>query len=107
MGCFILMGALAAFGLICALWTAAGWLLPGSRGGAVILLCRPGLKEAPAVRRYGWLRDLGLLREPILLVDCGLTEEEKQHLSRLGRCVEFCSLETMGSRLEVERNRLD
>lgn len=107
MGIFVLIGALAAFGLVCALWTIAGALLPGRRGGAVTVLCRPGLQEAPAVRRYGWLRDLGLLCEPILLVDCGLSEVERKELCRLGRHVEFCSLEDVIARLEVERNRLD
>ena len=68
------MGTLAAFGLICAVWAAFGWLIPGNRGGATVCLCRPGLAERSTLRRYVWLRDMGLLRDPILLVDCGLSE---------------------------------
>lgn len=106
MGWFILMGALAAFGFICAIWAAVGWLIPGNRGGATVCLCRPGLAERNTLRRYVWLREMGLLRDPILLVDCGLNEDERKELSRLGRCVEFCSLEELPARLEVERERL-
>ena len=106
MGGFVLMGTLAAFGLVCAVWAVMGWLIPGNKGGATVCLCRPGLAERHIVKRYGWLRDLGLLRDPILLVDCGLSEEERNELRRLGRCVEFCSLQELPARLEVERERL-
>ena len=106
MGGYILIGALAAFGLICAFWAALGWLIPGTKGGAMVCLCHPGLAETCLIRRYGWLWDLGFLREPILLIDCGLSEDERNALSRLGRYVEFCSLEELSARLEVERERL-
>ena len=77
-GVFVLMGALAAFGLVCALWAAAGWLLPGGRGAAAVCLCRPGLKELRTVRG----------------------------LCRLGQGIEFCGLEELPARLERERKRL-
>ena len=107
MECMILMGVLAAFGFACALWALAGWLLPGGRGSTAVCLCRPGLKEMPTVRRLCWLRDVGLYRGAVLLVDCGLSEKERQHLSRMGRGIEFCSPEELPFRLEQERKRLD
>lgn len=105
-GVFVLMGALAAFGLVCALWAAAGWLLPGGRGAAAVCLCRPGLKELRTVRGLCRLRELGLLRCPVLLVDCGLTAGEREALCRLGQGIEFCGLEELPARLERERKRL-
>ena len=94
---------LAASGLVCILWVALGWLLPGRQCGAVVCMCYPGLKELPGLRRYAWLQELGLLSGPVLLVDRGLSDREKNILRQLGRNVEFCSLEELPARLEQER----
>ncbi len=104
---FVLIGALAAFGLVCALWALAGWLLPGGRGGGAVCLCKPGLKNLAAVRRFCLLRELGLFRGPIWLVDCGLPDEEVQELSRLGRGTELCTMEVLKERLEQEYTRFE
>lgn len=107
MGCMIVMGVLAAFGFICVLWALAGWLLPGGLGSAAVCLCHPGLKELSAVRRLCWLRDVGLYRGAIFLVDCGISETEQKYLTQIGHGVEICSLEELSFRLEKERKRLD
>lgn len=104
---WIVVAVLAAFGGLCALWALFGFLLPGQRGAVLVCLCRPGNKEEAVIRHYGWLRDLGLLRVPLLLIDEGLTEEERTRLLWCRQGVELCSPEELTSRLEQERNRLD
>ena len=36
MGWYVLLGTLAAYGALSALWAALGWLLPGLRGCALV-----------------------------------------------------------------------
>jgi hypothetical protein len=104
---WIFVSVLAAFGALSAHWAVFGFLLPGQRGAVMVCLCRPGHEEEAILRHYGWLRGLGLLRAPLLLIDGGLTEEERTRLlkGRLG--VEICGPEELTFRLEQERNRLD
>ena len=45
----ILMGTLAAYGALSALWAALGWLLPGRRGCALVYA---GTPEEGICRRY-------------------------------------------------------
>lgn len=77
----------------------------GSTGGAVVCLCRGDGGELPLIRRYSWLRDMGLIRGPLLLVDCG-SGVARETRARLGRGMEICSLEELPARLEWERKRL-
>lgn len=104
---WIILSVLAAFGALCVLWALFGFLLPGQRGAVVVCLCRPGHREEAVIRHYGWLRGLGLLRAPLLLIDDGLTEEEQARLLCCRQGVTICSPEEFFSRLEQERNRLD
>ncbi len=107
MAVWVCLGALAAYGLLCALWATLGWLLSGGAGGATVCLCRPGGRETGFIRRCLWLQGLGILRGPVLLVDGGLAPQERESLKNLGSGIEFCGLEELASRLEVERRRLD
>lgn len=107
MGGIVIVGALSAFGFLCAVWAALGWLLPGGKHGAAVCFCTPGLKQLSTLHRWFWLRSIGLIRCPILLVDCGLTETEIKELRRLGQGTEICSPEILVQRLELERDRLD
>ena len=91
MGWYVLLGALAAYGALSALWAAFGWLLPGLRGCALVCI---GLPEEGARRRYRWLRGLGLLECPFLAV----TEEETED-------TEVCSREELLARLTREAER--
>ena len=91
MGWYVLLGALAAYGALSALWAVFGWLLPGLRG--CVLVCI-GLPEEGARRRYRWLRGLGLLECPFLAV----TEEETEE-------TEACSADQLLARLTREAER--
>lgn len=96
---YIFLGTLAAFGALSALWVLFGWLLPGGREGVLIMPGRPGEEELSFVRRYLWLRELGLLRQPLVLVDMGLTEPERSWLTDRG--IEICSREALAQRLGI------
>lgn len=104
---YILLGVLASFGLLCAIWTLFGWLLSCGGGGALVCLCRPGFREVSFIQRYHFLRSVGLLRCPMLLVDCDLPQREQTLLCRKYPGIEFCSRSALASRLEVERDQLD
>ena len=69
MGGFVILAALAAFGLGCALWVLLGFCLARDRG---VLVYR-GPEPVGFARRYLWLRDLGLLHCP-LAVEAGEPE---------------------------------
>ena len=99
---YIIVGTLAAIGLLSVLWVCFGFLLPGARGGAFVCMGWPG---EGLLGRYRWLRDLGLLTCPFLIV----TEESKLNENqRLFSCgIEICSPDALGQRLERERKYLD
>lgn len=94
----ILMGTLAAWGALCAVWAALGWLLPGSSRVTMILLC-PETEPEPVIARCRWLLGLGLLRGRLIVagdqVPCPTTDVRGE--------LEICSLEELPARLELER----
>lgn len=102
MGLYVLFGALAAFGFLCALWAVLGLWLSGSRGWAAV--CFSG--QRAALRRCCLLRTWGVCRGPVLAVDPGFTQEEKEELTRGLKDIEFCSLQALPERLELERKRV-
>ena len=92
---YIILGLLAAFGLLSALWAAFGWLLPGDRGWVVVRYGKPRPEQMARIR---WLKSMGMLSCPVLIVtETGETETD----------TEICSGENLLSRLEWERNRFD
>lgn len=93
MGWYVLVGALAAYGALSALWACLGWLLPGMKGCAVVYLGTPG---EGICRRYRWLRGLGLINCPFLAVGEGTETEE----------IEVCSREELLDRLAWEAERV-
>ena len=95
---YILLGALAAFGLLSILWAGLGWLLPGGKGCAVVCF---GYPDEGVQSRYRWLRSLGLFSGPLIAV----TEEDEGQ--PLGCGTEICRPEALAARLEWERNRFD
>lgn len=103
---YVIIGALAAFGLVCVLWACLGWLLPGSTGTALVCAAESGGVEEAVIRRYRWLLDLGFLKTPLLLVRHGITPEEEEKLLRRYPGIEFCEPEELSSRLELEREKL-
>ena len=100
---YAIIGMLAAFGLMSALWVSLGWLLPGDRDGIAVFFCGQG--RVPPLPRWRLLRQLGLMRSRVILVDCGLSEADKRELSRWD--TEICSPEALAKWLELERKRFD
>lgn len=97
---YILLGFLAAFGALSALWAIFGWLLPANRKGLLIYV---GDETGFFVRRYLWLRGLGLISCPLILtepVNCDrdilLTQE-----------IEICSPEELALRLGIGAKDFD
>ena len=104
MAVMIVLAVLGAFGLICALWAFLGFLIPGQRGAAAVLLCRGNTEEEAVIRRYLWLYNAGLVRCPLLLVDCGLSQKDRVRLER--HPILLCTPEELQIRLEQEREHL-
>lgn len=92
---YVCIGALAAFGLLCAVWTLFGCLLTAGKGCAVVCFEPPG-EEIFA--RFKLLRHFGLLRCPLLAVTDAQPGSGFQE-------IEICSPEALISRLTEERNR--
>ena len=102
MGGYVILGTLAAMGLMSLIWVFAGALIPGAKGGIVVCPQWPG---ESFLWRYRWLRDIGLLQCPVIVV----TENtDGENTKRLCGCdIELCSPDALGQRLERERKYLD
>lgn len=101
------IGVLAAFGLLCMLWSLLGWLIPGSRGGVLVCVGKSGFTEDAFFRRVCFLRDLGLLRLPMIVVDQQMKEPERKKLIHMYGEIELCSWEQLPELLELERKEID
>ena len=98
---YIILGTLAAMGVLSVLWLCFGALLPGSRGGIFVCLEPP---EGSFLIRYRWLRELGLWNGPLVIVTESGNEKGVQPL---GCGIEVCRREDLIARLEQERDRYD
>lgn len=96
---YIVIGALAAFGLLSAVWVLCGWILPSGREGLLLFPAAQGEKALSFAWRYLWLRGLGFLRCPMVMVDTGLGDRERQWLESHG--IEICGLEELNARLGI------
>ena len=94
---YIVLGTLAAFGLVSALWVLYGFLLSDDRCGELYAPARPGVTEDSFARRYLWLRELGLLREELTMVDLGISDGERDWLAERG--VRICTPEKLAERM--------
>ena len=103
----ICIAVMAAFGALSMLWAFFGWMLPGSGEG--LMLCRgtPGLPESGFIRRYLFLRDLGLIGSPLIIVDQGLADAERHWLQNRRCGIELLSPAEFAEWLELERNQID
>ena len=88
----VIIGALAAYGLLGVLWALFGWLLPGGRGCAV---CCFGMPDEGILWRYRWIQAMGLWQIPLLVIPEDDRTDEIQ--------MELCGRENLISRLEQER----
>ena len=104
MAALIVLTVLGAFGLLCALWVLFGFLLPGQRGAAAVLLCKGDPAEEAVLRRYLWLYNTGLVRCPLLLVDCGLSDGQRLWLTQYP--ITICTPDELTEQLEQEREQL-
>ena len=100
MAWYILLGFLSAFGALSALWVIFGWLLPAGRQG--LLICMGDEKRSFA-RRYLWLRSLGLVSCPLILVE--RTPQEHTGLTECG--IEICTPEELALRLGIGAKNFD
>lgn len=97
----VVFTALAAWGLLCALWACFGWLLSGSQSVTLVVLC----PSAGILARLRWLDRLGLLRCRLIAIEKRPADVEP--LQREFEEVEFCTLAALSARLEAERKELD
>ncbi len=70
---YVIIGALAAFGLLCSVWTVFGLLPTGKRQGVLLVFRKENLGF---LRRCLWLRDMGLLDATLGVPEQDLTNEE-------------------------------
>ena len=82
---YFVIGVLAAFGALCALWVTLGALLPGGRCRVIVCVCKQ--EHTGAVRRrYRWLWELGLVKgSAVILTDTpGWREKLEQEFEGIG-----------------------
>lgn len=106
MATMVVLTALAAFGVLSMIWALVGLILPGQQWIFMVCLWRGTGEGEQTLRRFGWLRDWTLIRGPLLIVDCGMTEEERSGLLRDRQDVVICTPEELTSVLEQERDKL-
>ena len=92
---YVIIGFLAAFGALCALWVLLGAWLTDAAPCRTVLFPAPG-REGAAARRVLWLRELGLLKGRLTLV----CERPPAHLPPGVECL---SWEQYSQVLEQER----
>lgn len=102
---YVLVGTLAAFGLICVIWLVCGLFLPDCRGGICLLNGPLDEKNLATARRWIWLREMGLLCGPLTALESQLTAEEREWLICHG--FEICSLEACLHRLGIGEKNVD
>ena len=98
MTALVILSVLAAFGVICVLWAFLGWLIPEQRGMSMVYVCRGESIEA-LLRRYRWLRDMGLVRGKLLIVDEGMPEQQRRILEGK-HGIEICTRAQLTDRVE-------
>lgn len=91
---YIFVGALAAFGLVCAVWVLCGLVQPKQGKGT---LCFIGTGALTVARRYIWLREMGLIHCPLVLLDP--VDADREWLE--GQGIELCSREDLAARLGI------
>lgn len=104
---YVLLGALAAFGLFSIIWGIVGSFLSCWRGCILVYFSRSGKAPGTPILCYRWLQGLGLIKSPLLIVGSNISPQVRQRLQRRHSNIEFCSPEELPSRLELERKSLD
>lgn len=106
---WILSIFLQATGVLMLLWALVGWLVLGhDRGGAVVYRVTELSRVEAFLRCCQWLRGIGMIRMPVLLVDGGLGSREREQLERMaaGRDgVRICDRDCLEEELKWEAER--
>ena len=102
---YVLVGTLAAFGLICAAWILWGWCMDSTGEGIAVLTGPLTGARLDTARRWIWLREMGLITTPMLAVRETLTGYETEWLQCHG--FEICSREGITCRLGIEEKDID
>lgn len=102
---YILILILAGVGILSGLWLMLGVFFSGGRGGQLVCVCRPGGAELSFVRRMRLLRELELLRCPMVLIDRGM-DEEVRALAEASGYFTICTPEDFLRGLELEWNEI-
>ncbi len=89
---YVLLGALAAFGVLCVGWVLFGRLHRG--GGRLIYLCRAGESAEMVARRFA------RLREPVWIVGSDASPSEQVALLGRYRGIAFYTMEELLAILE-------
>lgn len=89
---YVLLGFLAAFGALCALWVLFGVFLPGSVPCEAAVHCPKG-REIAVIRRFCRLRELGLTRSDLAVLDSGLNPRQQRYIQRKYPYIKFCTRE--------------
>jgi hypothetical protein len=89
----VIILVLAAFGMLCALWTLFGWLVRPGRGMIMVCLSRD---YEMANRYHRTLQGLGLLDCPLIFIG--------DEPCPPGLDAEICTLAQLVARLEQERD---
>ena len=87
---YVLFGFFAAFGVLCALWTVFGRLLPASGKCNVAIVCQKD-REIPVLRRFCWLWGLGLICCDLTLIDSSLNAAQRQYIRQRYPYIHFSS----------------
>ena len=74
---YVILGALAAYGLLCLLWVLLGPSMMGKSRCTMLVLCQPE-QEPQILYRLLWLRETGLLRCNLMLGGSGFTLGQRQ-----------------------------
>ena len=100
---------LQATGVLMLLWTLVGWLVLGhDRGGAVVYRVTELSRVEAFLRCCQWLRGIGMIRMPVLLVDGGLDSrerEELEHMAAVREDVRICTGAGLEEELKWEAER--
>ncbi len=93
----LVFAVFAAFGLLSALWAVWGMLLPACRDGWLLCPGKPG--SLGFVGMYLWLRGVGLVSCPLMVLDIGLSDAQRKRLTDQG--IEILTAEELPNRLFI------
>ena len=93
---YVIVGMLAAFGLLCAVWFLWGLFTLEGETGTILWL---GGDVHSFAQRYIWLREMGFVRGRLVIVAEDLSAQERQWLE--AQEIELCSREALAQRLGI------